>query len=54
MPSKKQWKPGEEADTDLKLFVVDNQGNHLGEISVPKGNRIPPTRFEDAVGYIEK
>lgn len=54
MSSKKQWRPGEEADSDLQLYVVDSKGNHLGEISVPKGNRVPPTRFEDAVGYIEQ
>ena len=52
--SKKSWRPGEEADYDLELYVVDGKGNHLGEISVPKGNRIPPTRIEDAEGYIEK
>jgi|GEM_PF-1861610 len=52
--SKKNWKPGEEADKDLELYVTDSKGNHLGEISVPKGNRIPPTRIKDANGYVEK
>ena len=54
MTNKKQWKPGEEADSDLTLYAIDEQGNHLGEINVPKGNRVPPTRFEDAVAYVEK
>jgi len=52
--NKRQWKPGEDADRDLELYVIDSQGNHLGEISVPKGNRVPPTRILDAEGYIEK
>ena len=55
MPSnKRQWKPGEEAEHDLDLYVIDGNGNHLGEISVSKGHRIPPTRIEEAEGYIEK
>lgn len=52
--AKKRWKPGEEATKNLELYVVDDKGNHLGEISVPKGNRVPPTRIENAQGYIEK
>jgi len=52
--NKRQWKPGEEADHDLDLYVIDSQGNHLDEISVPKGNRVPPTRVSGAEGYIEK
>jgi len=24
---KRQWKPGEEADHDLELYVIDSQGN---------------------------
>ena len=52
--NKKHWKPGEDADKDLDLYVIDSQGNHLGEISVPQGNRVPPTRIENADGYIEK
>ena len=54
MPNKRQWKPGEDAEYDLELYVVDAQGNHLGEISVAKGNRVPPTRIMNAEGYIEK
>ena len=50
----RQWKPGEEADRDLHLYVIDSQGDHLGEINVTKGNRVPPTRIEGAEGYIEK
>jgi len=53
MSSKKQWKPGEDAEYDLQLNAVDAQGNVLGTINVPKGNRVPPTRFEEAVGYEE-
>ncbi|MDR2606083.1 MAG: hypothetical protein LBC38_02230, partial [Oscillospiraceae bacterium] len=51
---KKTWKPGDETDSDLDLYVVDGSGNHLGEISVSKGQRVPPTRIENAQGYIEK
>ena len=54
MPNQRHWKPGEEATKDLDLYVVDSEGNHLGEISVSKGNRVPPTRILDAEGYIEK
>ena len=55
MPSnKRHWKPGETSDTDLELYVIDSQGNHLGEISVAAGNRVPPTRVPNAEGYIEK
>lgn len=55
MPSKKKsWRPGEQSDKDLDLYVIDSQGNHLGEISVAAGHRIPPTRIENAEGYIEK
>lgn len=50
----KNWKPGEQADRDLDLFVVDSSGKHIGEISVPKGSRIPPTRADGAESYIEK
>lgn len=50
----KQWKPGEEADKDLELYVLDSDGNQIGEISVTEGNRVPPTRLENAVGYVEK
>jgi len=52
--NKRRWRPGEDAETDLELYVIDGDGNHLGEISVPKGNRVPPTRIENAEGYIEK
>jgi len=52
--SKKQWRPGEQSDTDLDLYVVDASGNQLGEISVQAGHRIPPTRIEGAEGYVEK
>jgi len=52
--NKRQWKPGEDADKDLELYVIDSEGNHLGEISVSRGHRVPPTRIENAEGYIEK
>lgn len=47
----KTYKPGEEADKDLKLAVKDADGNTLSEIEVKKGNRIPPTRVEGAESY---
>ena len=52
--NKKQWKPGEQCIQNLDLNVVDASGNVVGEISVSAGNRIPPTRIENAVGYVEK
>lgn len=52
--SKKQWKPGESADKDLELYVIDADGNQLGEISVPEGHRVPPTQLDGAEGYVEK
>ena len=54
MANKKEWHPGQQPDKDLELYAVDEQGNHLGEISVPAGSRIPPTRFENAVKYVEQ
>jgi len=52
--NKKTWKPGDVADSNLDLYVVDGSGKHLGEISVSKGQRVPPTRIANAQGYIEK
>ena len=54
MTNKRQWKPGEEADRDLDLYVVDGNGNHVGEITVSRGHRVPPTRISGAEGYVEK
>lgn len=52
--SDQTYKPGEDADKDLKLYVTDSNGNNLGEINVPSGSRVPPTRFPDAEQYVEK
>ena len=47
-------KPGQEATRDMKLYVKDADGNTLGEISVPAGHRVPPTRIEGAESYSTK
>ena len=48
------YRPGQEADQDLVLFVKDAEGNSIGEIKVPAGHRIPPTRIEEAESYSTK
>lgn len=48
------YKPGEPAGKSTKLYVKDDDGNTLGEIQVPGGNRVPPTRIEDADHYSTK
>jgi len=50
----KTFKPGQEAERDLTLLVKDEKGKTLSEISVPAGNRIPPTRIKGANSYTEK
>ncbi|HOK82278.1 MAG: hypothetical protein GX095_00585 [Clostridiales bacterium] len=50
----KTYKPGEQADKDLTLYVKDANGNTLSEINVPAGHRIPPTRIEEANSYSTK
>jgi len=47
-------KPGQEAARDMTLYVKDANGNTLGEISVPAGHRVPPTRIEGAESYSTK
>ena len=51
MSRQKKYKPGEEAEQDLTLYVKDADGNTLSEINVPKGHRIPPTREKEAEYY---
>ena len=48
------YKPGNQANQDLTLYVKDAQGNTLSEIKVPAGHRIPPTRIEEAESYSTK
>lgn len=54
MSKQQQYKPGEEAESDLTLYVKDADGNTLSEINVPKGHRIPPTREKSAEYYTTK
>ena len=51
MQNKNEYKPGEIAQENLTLNVVDEQGEKVSEINVPKGNTIPPTREENAEKY---
>jgi len=44
-------KPGTEAKKDMKLYVKDSRGNTVGEINVPAGHRVPPTRIPHSAGY---
>jgi len=48
------YKPGEEVQSDVTLYVKDADGNTLSEIKVPAGHRIPPTRIKDAESYSTK
>ncbi len=48
------YKPGDNVEKDVKLYVKDSNGNTLGEINVPAGNRVPPTRIEGAEYYSTK
>jgi hypothetical protein len=54
MSSQNTYKPGEVAESNVKLYVKDENGNTLGEINVPAGNRIPTTRIKDAEYYTTK
>lgn len=48
------YKPGTEVDNDVTLYVKDSDGKTLGEIKVPAGHRVPPTRIKDAESYKAK
>ncbi len=52
--SSKTYKPGEEVQNDVTLYVKDSEGNTLSEIKVPAGHRVPPTRIKDAESYSTK
>lgn len=47
-------KPGTEANSDMKLNVKDSKGKTVGEIKVPAGSRVPPTRTSGAETYKKK
>ena len=47
MPNKSSVKPGEVAEKNLNLSVKKN-GKEVGEINVPAGSRVPPTRIKGA------
>lgn len=51
MAQEKKFKPGDNVQQNEKLYVKDSNGNNLGEINVPAGNRVPPTRIEGAQYY---
>lgn len=42
---------GNIADKELKLYVKNSNNKTLGEIEVPKGNVIPPSRIPGADHY---
>lgn len=44
--------PGEIADRNMTLDVVDKKGRTLSKIEVQAGDRIPPTHSWRASGYI--
>lgn len=50
----KTLKPGNQVDSDTKLYVKDAKGKTLSEINVPAGHRVPPTRIEEAESYSTK
>lgn len=52
--AKQSYKPGQEAQSDLTLYVKDSKGKTLSEINVPAGNRVPPTRIKEAESYSTK
>lgn len=53
MANTKNIRPGTEAEEDLILYVKDSDGNSMGEIKVPAGHRVPPTR-KNAESYVKK
>jgi len=53
MPTK-SVKPGQEAGEDIVLYVKDSKGKTMGEIKVPAGSRVPPTRTKGAESYQTK
>jgi hypothetical protein len=50
----KTYKPGNQVDSDVTLYVKDADGNTLSEIKVPAGHRVPPTRISEAESYSTK
>ena len=54
MTSSNTYKPGQEVEKDTKLYVKDSKGNTLGEIMVPAGNRVPPSRIAGFSSYSTK
>lgn len=47
-------KPGTIAKDNLTLNVKDAKGKNVGEINVPAGNRVPPSRKSGAESYSKK
>lgn len=54
MANSKTYKPGEEVDSDVTLYVKDADGNNLSQIKVPAGHRVPPTKTKGAKSYSTK
>ena len=52
--NKSPIKPGKETSDGMKLYVKDADDNVIGEITVPAGHRVPPTRIEGAQAYTKK
>lgn len=47
-------KPGSVAKNDIKLKVKNASNKTVGEINVPAGNKVPPTRTSGAESYKKK
>jgi len=52
--SEQKFKPGDQVDKDMVLYVKDEDGNTLSDIKVPAGHRVPPTRVKGAKYYSTK
>lgn len=51
---KQSTAPGQEVSEHMKLYIKDADGNTLGEIDVPAGRKVPPTRVKNAESYSTK
>ena len=52
--SNQNYKPGDQVDKDVKLYVKDANGNVISEINVPAGHKVPPTGIKNAESYSTK
>lgn len=47
MSENKEYKPGQIADQNLSLNVLDHSGKKMGAINVKEGETIPPYRTSE-------